>query len=219
MTAKTDQTNLTTFTGSQTPSDTSFGTSFGTSSDRPSRDEAEEAVRTLLRWIGEDPGREGLVDTPKRVVDAYGELFAGYNEDPAEVLSRTFEDVGGYNDLVLLKNIRVESHCEHHMMPIVGMAHVAYLPGTRVVGLSKIARVIDIFGKRLQTQETMTAQVAETLFESLEARGVAVMIDAGHACMTHRGVHKSENTTITKTMLGAFKDDPALEEHFLKMVL
>ena len=185
---------------------------------RPSRDEAMEAVRTLIRWAGDDPSREGLVDTPKRVIDAYREFFAGYEEDPADMLSRTFEDVSGYDDIVLLRNMRLESHCEHHMVPILGEAHIAYIPNDKVVGISKIARLVDVFGKRLQTQEVMTIQIAETIDKVLEPKGVAVMIDAGHQCMTTRGVHKTETNTITSWMTGVFKEDPARRAEFMNMI-
>jgi len=187
-------------------------------SSRPTRDEAEAAVRTLLRWAGDDPTREGLLDTPKRVAKAYEEWFGGYQMDPDAVLARVFEEVEGYDDMVLLKDIRVESTCEHHMAPIIGKAHVAYLPDQRVVGISKLARLVDIYGKRLQVQEKLTAQVAETLQRVLKPRGVAVMIDAEHHCMATRGVHKHGVDTITTRFTGAFKDDPKLEERFLRLV-
>jgi GTP cyclohydrolase I len=187
-------------------------------SSRPSREEAEEAVRVLIAWAGDDPEREGLCDTPRRVVDAYDEFFAGYDGDPYEVLERTFEDVHGYDDLVMLRDIRIESHCEHHMLPIVGVAHVAYLPRDRVVGISKLARVVDIFAKRLQTQETMTAQIANAIDDVLKPRGVAIMIDALHECMTTRGVHKPGTTTITTRFTGAFKDDEGYRDRFLQLV-
>lgn len=187
-------------------------------SDRPTREEAEAAVRTLIRYAGEDPAREGLRDTPKRVTDSYAEFFAGYTQDPVEVLSRTFEDVHGYDDLVMLRDIRLESHCEHHMLPIIGVAHVAYLPRDRVVGISKIARVVEIFAKRLQTQETMTAQIAEAIEETLKPRGVAILIDALHQCMTTRGVHKPGTSTITTRFTGVFSQDADYRERFLRMV-
>ena len=173
---------------------------------KPSREEAEEAVRTLICWTGDDPDREGLIETPKRVVKAYEEFFEGYDMDPEEVLQKTFEEVQGYDDAVIVRNIRVESHCEHHIVPIIGVAHVGYIPNNRVVGISKLARVIEIFGKRLQTQETMTAQIADTIQKVLEPKGVAVVIDASHQCMTTRGIHKTESSTITSRMLGAFRD-------------
>ncbi|WP_026479824.1 GTP cyclohydrolase I FolE [Ahrensia sp. 13_GOM-1096m] len=184
---------------------------------KPTQAEAEEAVRTLLRWIGEDITREGLLDTPKRVVKAYGELFGGYNADPSEVLGRTFEEVAGYNDVVLVKDIHFHSHCEHHMVPIIGKAHVAYLPDERVLGLSKIARVVDIFAHRLQTQETMTAQIATSIDETLAPRGVAVMIEAEHMCMAMRGVRKQGSTTITTRFTGEF-DKPEHQYRFLEML-
>jgi GTP cyclohydrolase IA len=184
---------------------------------RPSRDEAMEAVRTLIAWAGDDPEREGLKDTPKRVIEAYREWFAGYDQCPAEELTRTFEDVNGYDDIVMLKRIDVESHCEHHMAPFLGKAYVAYLPTDAVVGISKIARVVEIFAKRLQTQETMTAQIAEAINESLAPRGVAVLIDAEHQCMSTRGVHHKDVTTVTTTFTGAFKDDAELRSRFLKL--
>lgn len=185
---------------------------------RPSRAEAEEAVRTLIAWAGDDPTREGLADTPSRVVEAYEEYFAGYDADPYDILSRTFEDVQGYDDLVMLRDIRIESHCEHHMLPIVGVAHIAYLPAGRVVGISKLARAVDIYAKRLQTQETMTAQIANAINEVLQPRGVAVMVDALHECMTTRGIHKPGTTTITTGFTGVFKDDPAYRDRFMQLV-
>jgi GTP cyclohydrolase I len=185
---------------------------------RPSRAEAEEAVRTLIAWAGDDPSREGLADTPSRVVEAYEEFFAGYDADPYDILSRTFEDVQGYDDFVMLRDIRIESHCEHHMLPIVGVVHIAYLPSGRVVGISKLARAVDIYAKRLQTQETMTAQIAGAIEEVLQPRGVAVMIDALHECMTTRGVHKPGTTTITMRFTGVFKDDPAYRDRFMQLV-
>ena len=175
---------------------------------KPSREEAEEAVRTLICWTGDDPDREGLIETPKRVVKAYEEFFEGYDMDPEGVLQKTFEEVQGYDDAVIVRNIRVESHCEHHIVPIIGVAHVGYIPNNRVVGISKLARVIEIFGKRLQTQETMTAQIADTIQKVLEPKGVAVVVDASHQCMTTRGIHKTESSTITSRMLGAFRDNP-----------
>ena len=184
---------------------------------RPSREEAMEAVRTLIAWAGDDPEREGLKDTPKRVVDAYREWFSGYDECPATELSRVFEDVNGYDDIVMLKKIDVESHCEHHMAPFLGKAYVAYLPTESVVGISKIARVVEIFAKRLQTQETMTSQIAEAINETLKPRGVAVLIDAEHQCMSTRGVHHKDVTTVTTQFTGAFKDDPELRNRFLKL--
>ena len=182
---------------------------------RPTREEALAAVRTLIAWSGDNPDREGLLDTPKRVVDAYGEWFEGYAADPAKELSRTFEDVQGYDDMVLLREIEVESHCEHHMAPFLGKAYVAYLPTEKVVGISKIARVVEIFAKRLQTQETMTIQIAQALEASLEPGGVAILIDAEHQCMTTRGVHHKHVSTITTQFTGAFKEDRDLQRRFL----
>mgnify|MGYP001279751619 FL=1 len=184
---------------------------------RPTREEAEAAVRTLLLWAGDNPDREGLVDTPKRVVKAYEEFFCGYDEDPLAVLNRTFEEVEGYDDIVLLRDIALESHCEHHMVPIIGKAHVAYLPDRKVVGISKIARVVEIFAKRLQTQETMTAQIANALEEGLQPRGAAVLIDAKHQCMTTRGVHKPDVATITTRFTGVFKEE-RYERRFLDLI-
>jgi GTP cyclohydrolase I len=185
---------------------------------RPSSEEAKEAVRTLIRWAGDDPEREGLLDTPKRVIDAYREFYAGYEQNPREILSRTFEEVEGYDEMVLLKNMRLESHCEHHMVPIIGKAHIAYIPQKRVVGISKLARLLDVFGKRLQTQETMTAQIADTIDEVLQPKGVAVVIDAKHQCMTTRGVHKSETSTVTSRMHGIFKTDPRTRSEFMSLI-
>ncbi len=185
---------------------------------RPSKDEAMEAVRTLIRWAGDDPMREGLWDTPKRVVDAYREWFGGYEEDPKAVLSKTFEEVEEYDEMVLLKNMRFESHCEHHIAPIIGKAHIAYLPDKRVVGISKLARLLDVFAKRLQTQEVMTAQIADTLQEVLQPKGVGVVLDAAHECMTTRGVHKHETTTVTSRMHGAFKTDSRTRAEFMSLI-
>ncbi|PYE28328.1 GTP cyclohydrolase I [Rhizobium sp. PP-WC-2G-219] len=185
---------------------------------RPSQKEAEDAVRVLLRWAGDDPQREGLIDTPTRVVKAYKELFSGYDLAAEDVLGRTFEEVAGFDDIVLVKDIPFHSHCEHHMLPVVGHAHVAYLPEGRVLGLSKIARVVDIFGRRLQTQETMTAQIASAINETLRPRGVAVMIEAEHMCMAMRGVLKQGSTTLTTTFTGAFKTDAAEQARFMSMV-
>ncbi|MDX2276742.1 MAG: GTP cyclohydrolase I FolE [Hyphomonadaceae bacterium] len=184
---------------------------------RPSREQALEAVRTLIAWAGDDPNREGLLDTPKRVVDAYREWFRGYDERPEDELSRTFEDVGGYDDMVMLKKIDVESHCEHHMAPFLGKAWIAYLPSDKVVGISKIARVVEIFAKRLQTQETMTAQIAEAITQALNPRGVAVLIDAEHQCMSTRGVHHKDVTTVTTQFTGAFKESEELRSRFIKL--
>ena len=182
---------------------------------RPTREEAEAAVRTLIEWTGDNPDREGLLDTPARVIRSYDEFFAGYQEDAAEMLARTFEEVDGYDDMVLLKNIRVESYCEHHIVPILGTASVAYFPDRKVVGISKLARVIDIFAKRLQTQETMTAQIAETIQTILEPKGVALIVDAQHQCMTTRGVRKPGVSMVTTRFTGVFADDPQLQTRFL----
>ncbi|MCY4067420.1 MAG: GTP cyclohydrolase I FolE [Rhodospirillaceae bacterium] len=185
---------------------------------RPSRREAEAAVRTLLRWTGDDPDREGLLETPARVVRAYEEFFSGYAVDPVDFLSRTFSETEGYDEIVVLRDIRVESHCEHHMVPIIGRAHVGYLPKNRVVGISKIARLVDAYARRLQIQEKLTAQIANTMQEVLDPRGVAVVIEASHQCMTTRGVHKSGAGMVTSRMLGAFRDDPATRREFLTMI-
>ena len=182
---------------------------------RPTRDEAEAAVETLLRWMGESPAREGLVDTPARVVRAWEEFCSGYGEDPTALLNSTFEEVEGYDDMVMLRSIRMESHCEHHLVPILGTAHIAYLPDQRVVGISKLARVLDSFAHRLQTQETLTAQVADCIQTALQPRGVAVLIDAQHQCMTTRGVHKPDVSMVTTSFTGAFQDDRDLRDRFL----
>ena len=182
---------------------------------RPSREEAMAAVRTLIAWAGDDPRREGVLDTPKRVVDAYEEWFSGYDADPAKELNRTFEDVQGYDDIVMLRDIEVESHCEHHMAPFLGKAYVAYMPTNKVVGISKLARVVEIFSRRLQTQETLTQQIADAITDSLKPAGVAVLIDAEHQCMTTRGVRHRHVSTITTRFTGVFKTDPALQERFL----
>ena len=184
----------------------------------PSREEAMRAVKTLIAWAGDNPDREGLIETPKRVVKAYEEFFEGYKIDPTEILSKTFEEVEGYDEMVLIKNIRLESHCEHHIVPILGKAHVAYMPKKRVVGISKIARLVDVFAKRLQIQETLTSQIAETLQSVLDPLGVAVLIDASHQCMTTRGVHKPESSTVTKKMTGIFKEDKILQSQFLELI-
>ncbi len=184
---------------------------------RPTRDEAEAAVRTLLAWAGDDPTREGLQDTPRRVVEAYEEYFSGYALDPVKVLSRTFGEISGYDDMVMVRDIRVQSHCEHHVAPFLGVAHVAYLPRDRVVGLSKLARVVEIFSRRLQTQENMTAQIADTIDKTLKPRGVAVLIEAEHQCMTMRGVHMPHCATITTRFNGAFEDTSDYRERFLRM--
>jgi len=184
---------------------------------RPSREKALEAVRTLLAWAGDNPDRPGLVDTPRRVVDAYGEWFEGYEADVEKELSRTFEDVQGYDDMVLLRDIEVESHCEHHMAPFIGKAYVAYIPNEKVVGISKLARVVEIFSRRLQTQEVLTNQIAAAIESHLEPAGVAILIDAEHQCMTTRGVHHRHVSTITTRFTGAFKSDYALKDRFLKL--
>ena len=180
--------------------------------------EAEEAFKTILTWIGEDPSREGLIETPKRVVKAFKEYFAGYAEDADKILEKTFGDVEGYDDMVVEKNISVSSHCEHHMAPIVGTAHVAYIPNERVVGLSKLARVVEVFSKRLQTQERLTMQVAKALMTSLDAKGVAVTIDAAHQCMTMRGIKKENATTVTNYFLGQFKEDLSIQNRYLRFI-
>ena len=185
---------------------------------KPSKEEALSAVRTLISWAGDDPDREGLIETPERVVRSYNEFFAGYKEDPEKVLGKTFEEVEGYDEVVIVRNIRVESHCEHHMVPIVGVAHVGYIPNKRVVGISKLARVVDIYGKRLQTQETMTALIADTIDRVLEPKGVAVVIDANHECMSTRGIHKTESSTITSRMLGSFRDNIETRAEFMNLI-
>ena len=187
----------------------------GKATGRPSREEAEAAVETLIRWMGESPTREGLVDTPARVVRAWEEFCAGYEEDPESLLGSTFEEVEGYDDMVMLRSIRMESHCEHHLVPILGTAHIAYLPDRRVVGISKLARVLDSFARRLQTQETLTAQVADCIQTALRPRGVAVLIDAQHQCMTTRGVHKPDVSMVTTRFTGAFETDRDLRDRFL----
>jgi GTP cyclohydrolase I len=185
---------------------------------RPSREEAEAAVRTLIRWAGDDPSREGLLDTPKRVVKAYEELYKGYRESAEEILDRVFEDVGGYDDMVLVRDIPFYSHCEHHMVPFVGKAHIGYYPAEGVVGLSKLARVVDTFSRRLQTQETMTSQIVHAIDDALKPRGVAVIIEAEHMCMSMRGVQKHGSSTITTQFTGVFRDDPSEQARFLTMV-
>ena len=187
-------------------------------SNKPSKEEALNAVRTLISWAGDDPDREGLIETPDRVVRSYNEFFAGYKEDPEKVLGKTFEEVEGYDEVVIVRNIRVESHCEHHMVPIVGVAHVGYIPNKRVVGISKLARVVDIYGKRLQTQETMTALIADTIDRVLEPKGVAIVIDANHECMSTRGIHKTESSTITSRMLGSFRDNIETRAEFMNLI-
>ena len=183
-----------------------------------SEEEAEQAFVKIIKYIGEDPSREGLLSTPKRLVKAFKEYFKGYHEDPKKILEKTFGDVEGYDDMVVQKNISVQSHCEHHMAPIIGVAHVAYIPGERVVGLSKLARVVEVFSKRLQTQERLTMQIAKTLMESLDAKGVAVTIDATHQCMTMRGIKKEQATTITNYYLGQFKEDLSHQNRYLRFI-
>ena len=185
---------------------------------KPSREEAMKAVSTLIKWAGDDPKREGLVETPKRVIKAYEEFFAGYEQDPEEILQKTFKEVEGYDEMVLVKDIAVESHCEHHIVPILGKAHVAYIPNNRVVGISKLARIVDVFGKRLQTQETMTQQIANTIENVLKPKGVAVVIDASHQCMSTRGIHKTESSTVTSSMRGIFKENPTTRNEFLNFI-
>ena len=185
---------------------------------RPSREQAEDAVRTLIRWVGEEPTRDGLRDTPRRVVRAWEDWFAGYADDPVELLQRTFEEVDGYDEMILLRDIRFESHCEHHIAPIIGKAHIAYIPERRVIGISKLARLVDVYGKRLQIQEKMTAQIANTLQEVLQPKGVAVVLEAVHECMSTRGVHKPEIITVTSRLLGSFRNDSTTRREFLAMV-
>ncbi len=196
-----------------------LGTSAAAASQaKPSRAEAEQAVRTLILWAGDDPDREGLVGTPERVARAYEEFFAGYAEDPREILARTFEETDGYDEMVVLRDIRLESYCEHHIVPIIGKAHVGYLPAHRVVGISKLARIVEAYAKRLQIQEKMTAQIANCIQEVLEPRGVAVVIEAAHQCMTTRGIRKPGVAMVTSRMLGAFRDDPSTRREFLAMI-
>ena len=179
---------------------------------------AEEAIRTIIQWVGEDPGREGLLSTPKRVIKAFKEYFKGYAQNPKDYLSKTFSEVEGYDDMVIEKNISIQSHCEHHMAPIIGVAHVAYIPSNKVVGLSKLARVVEVFSRRLQTQERLTMQIAKTIMNVLQPRGVAVTIDAEHHCMTNRGIKKQDTTTITNYFLGAFKDDLSFQNRYLRYI-
>jgi len=183
-----------------------------------SDEKAEEAIRTIIEWIGEDPEREGLKSTPKRVIKAFKEYFQGYKQDPAEYLKKVFTEVEGYDDMVIEKNISIRSHCEHHIAPIIGVAHVAYIPSKKVVGLSKLARVVEAFSKRLQTQERLTMQIAKTIMDVLQPRGVAVTIDASHQCMTNRGIKKENTTTITNNFLGAFKDDLSFQNRYLRYI-
>ena len=183
-----------------------------------SEEKAEEAIRTIIEWIGENPDREGLASTPKRVIKAFKEYFGGYSQDPEKFLAKTFTEVEGYDDMVIEKNISIQSHCEHHMAPITGVAHVAYIPSSKVVGLSKLARVVEVFSKRLQTQERLTMQIAKTIMDVLQPRGVAVTIDASHQCMTNRGVKKENATTVTNYFLGAFKDDLSFQNRYLRYI-
>ena len=185
---------------------------------KPTRDQAEKAVKTLIEWAGDNPEREGLVETPKRVVKAYEQFFEGYDQDPEEILTKTFEEVEGYDEMVIVKDIRLESHCEHHIVPILGKAHIGYIPNNRVVGISKLAKIVDVFGKRLQTQETMTSQIANVIQKVLDPKGVAVVIDASHQCMTTRGVHKPESSTVTSAMKGVFKENAVTRNEFLSFV-
>ena len=189
-----------------------------TEENKVSDKEAEAAFKTILTWLGEDPNREGLLETPRRVMKAYKEYFSGYKEDPSKILDKTFGDVDGYDDMVIQKNISIQSHCEHHMAPIIGKAHVAYIPKERVVGLSKLARVVEVFSKRLQTQERLTMQVAKTLMESLDAKGVAVTIDSTHQCMTMRGIKKEQASTVTNYYLGQFKEDLSYQNRYLRFI-
>jgi len=185
---------------------------------KPTEDEAEEAVRTLIKWAGDDPKREGLIETPRRVVKSYKDFFSGYNLDPREILSKKFREVEGYDEIIILKDIRLESHCEHHMVPFVGIAHVGYLPKKKIVGLSKLARLVEIFAKRLQIQEKLTAQIANSIDEVLQPRGVGVIIEASHLCVATRGIHKPDAKMVTSRMLGSFRDDPATRKEFLELV-
>jgi GTP cyclohydrolase I len=185
---------------------------------KPTREQAEKAVKTLIEWAGDDPSREGLVETPRRVAKAYEQFFEGYDLDPEEILRKTFEEVEGYDEMVIVKDIRLESHCEHHIVPILGKAHIGYIPNNRVVGISKLARIVDVFGKRLQTQETMTSQIANVIQKVLDPKGVAVVIDASHQCMTTRGVHKPESSTVTSAMKGIFKENAVTRNEFLSFV-
>ena len=185
---------------------------------KPSREQAEEAIRTMLRWAGEDPNREGLLDTPRRVVDAYGDWFSGYQDDPQEFLTRTFEEVEGYDEMIILRDITFESHCEHHMAPIIGRAHVGYLPRGKVVGISKLARVVETYARRFQVQEKMTSQIARCIQEVLHPLGVCVIVDASHQCMTTRGIHKTGVSMVTSKMLGSFRDDPSTRAEFMQCV-
>ena len=193
-------------------------THFISSEQSPSRDEVEEAVRTLIAWAGDDCSREGLKDTPRRVADSFREFFSGYNKSPEDILSATFEEFPNYDEMVLLRNMRLESHCEHHMVPIIGRVHVAYIPSRKLVGISKLARLVDMYAKRLQTQEVLTSQIADTIYEILQPRGVAVLIEAEHQCMTTRGVHKTDSMTITSRMHGEFKSNIDRKKEFLMSI-
>ena len=185
---------------------------------KPSRKQAEEAVKILIQWAGDNPEREGLLETPKRVVNAYKEFFSGYDSKPEQILSKTFDEVEGYDEMVIVRNITIESHCEHHMVPFIGIAHIGYIPDKRIVGISKLARIADVFAKRLQTQEIMTAQIADTINEVLKPKGVAVVIDAQHQCMTTRGTHKTESSTITSRMLGLFRTNSNTRSEFMNLI-
>jgi|TARA_A100001011_G_scaffold400827_1_gene519482 GTP cyclohydrolase I len=185
---------------------------------KPSEEQVLKAVKTLIEWAGDDPTREGLVETPQRVLRAYNEFFSGYEMDPEDILEKTFEEVEGYDEMVIVKDIRVESHCEHHMVPIIGKAHIGYIPDKRVVGISKLARLVDVYAKRLQTQETMTAQIGQSIEKVLKPRGVAVVVDAAHQCMTTRGVHKMNSSTVTSCMKGIFRDKETTRSEFLNLV-
>ncbi|MFO1324356.1 MAG: GTP cyclohydrolase I FolE [Burkholderiales bacterium] len=185
---------------------------------RPSRDDAKDAVRTLIRWAGDDPDREGLVETPDRVVRAYEEFFSGYEQDPAEILAKTFSEVDGYDEMIVMNDIRFESHCEHHMVPIIGKAHIGYLPDRRVVGISKLARLVEVYARRLQIQEKMTVQIADTLQHVLQPKGVGVVVEASHQCMTTRGVHKPGASLVTSRMLGAFRSDSSTRREFMAII-
>ena len=185
---------------------------------KPSEEQVLKAVKTLIEWAGDDPTREGLVETPQRVLRAYNEFFSGYEMDPEDILEKTFEEVEGYDEMVIVKDIRVESHCEHHMVPIIGKAHIGYIPDKRVVGISKLARLVDVYAKRLQTQETMTAQIGQSIEKVLKPRGVAVIVDAAHQCMTTRGVHKMNSSTVTSCMKGIFRDKETTRSEFLNLV-
>ena len=185
---------------------------------KPSRKQAEEAVKTLIKWAGDNPEREGLLETPKRVVNSYKEFFSGYDSKPEQILSKTFDEVEGYDEMVIVRNITIESHCEHHMVPFIGIAHIGYIPDKRIVGISKLARIADVFAKRLQTQEIMTAQIADTINEVLKPKGVAVVIDAQHQCMTTRGTHKTESSTITSRMVGLFRTNSNTRSEFMNLI-